>query len=430
MTEQVAHNVAEVMSGKKDRNGDLIEEVYQRKDREYAVYRTRQRVLVHFADDGDQAVLQRRALAPLLPLRDDIDGLIQGWRDADPNDPRARGFFGLRDPADLNSKARCQDRRVGGALAQAFEDDVPGAQSLLEKIKNDILNERVATARFEYLLTALASSMVVMFLSWLLASLLPRTGAPTATIDLTRMWETGAILLFLATVAAVGLGTASWSTARLRTGLVFGTIGIMIFAMLIWPGASVARVDSRFTVGVDMWRGVAAGTVGAFFSIALAIRGRTVLPDLLRTANMLDAVMRVTVGAIGAAVLIALVSGEIVTLSLVDASNPLFALIAGFFAGFAERLVPDLLAKASEKPTEIAPQAAAVRAQRQAKLEQQMKAAREPGTPVDAAAAAGAVNDNVADDDVEVGPEGFQLEDDDVTYDNELPAASGGVANS
>lgn len=435
--------VACIRPGCEDRHGVKIEEVYQRKDGEYAVYRTEHRVAVQFSDTQETAVKQRRALAPLLPLRDEIDGLLQGWRDADSRDPKSRGFFGLRDPKRLNAKVRCQDRRVGGALVQAMEDDLPGAQLLLEKIKSDILNERIATARSEYLMTALVTGLGIMFLAWLLASLLPLAEPPggntgrLAGVDTNHLTQVGVILLLIVALVGTGLATAGRSTPPLRAGLVAGVIAIIIVALLIIPGTSVALVDKYYSAGVQMWRGVAAGAVGAYFSIALAIRGRTVLPDLLRSANMLDAVLRVTVGAIGGAVLVALVVSGVVTFSLINPTAPLFALIAGFFAGFAERLVPDLLAKVGEKPVEFDAQQAAARAQREARIEREAEAVRKEAAKVAAApsgaaamgnAEAEAVNDNLPDDDVEVGPEGFRLEDDEATQDEELPAAVGGVA--
>jgi hypothetical protein len=39
-----------------------------------------------------------------------------------------------------------------------------------------------------------------------------------------------------------------------------------------------------------------------------------------------------------------------------------------------------------------------------------------------------AANTNVEEDEDEIGPEGFKLEDDELTYDDELPATMGGVA--
>ncbi len=482
--------VAAIRPGLLDRSGLPVVTIYQRKDGEYVVYQSDNRVLVQFADDLAKADQQRRALAPLLPLRDDIDGLTREWRHATPH-----GLFGERDVRRLEAKALFQDRRVSGALVQAFEDDVPGAQLLLEKIRSDIVGERVAAARFEYLLTAFATALFTLFTAWLLSSLLPASGAndvklqgrgmlavvlllvvaaiggglaaagrwtprigngllfavvavplvavlgwatllwfapnlSTADLGVSRSAAVGLIALGMAGAVGLALATAHRPTTVLRTALVFAVIAIPLFAILIWPQTPGVPVAGGYGVGIDMWRGCAAGAVGAFFSISLAIRGRTVLPDLLRTANLMDAVLRVTIGAIGGAVLIALIKGGVVQFKL-STDVLLSPLIAGFFAGFSERLVPDMLEKAGEKTAEFNAKMAGSRAQRDFReppppllpvlpSSRPPAATQPPGAP--------AVNDNpVDDDDVEVGAGGFDLNDDEATHDDELPAAVGGL---
>ncbi len=428
-----ARTVADVRRGRKDSNGDPIAKLYWRKAPDYAVYKTEDRgVLVHYADDRDTALKQRRALAPLTPLRDEVDGLVQGWRTA-----RGRGFFGLSNPARMNHKADCADRRVGGALIQGLEEDIPGAQLLLEKIKGDILNERIAWARFEYLMTAFATGVAVMFLAWLLAAVLPLDdagGAGGAAVG-ERMAGVGVIVLALAVAAAAGTLLAERSHPALRATWLFVIVAIPIVALLIWPAAAtIGPVSADYAPAVSMWRGAAAGAVGAFFSIALAIRGRTVLPDLLRTANMMDAVLRVVIGAIAGTVLIALIAGRVVQFSFAGAvPTTLSILIAGFIAGFAERLVPDLLEKVSAKSVEFNPELAAARA-RQVKLAEAADGGAAKAQPASGAAAFvedEADNGPVNDNDLDAPKEGFStLGDDENTQDEELPPAIGGVARS
>lgn len=421
-------NVADLVPHGLDTLGDKILTFYGRKPPEYAVYRVGRRVLVHFADVPARARQQRRALAPLAPLRGEIDGLINGWRDGS-----THRLFGLDNSEKLISKAARFDRRVGDALVVALEENVPASQLLLARIKDDIINERVAWARFEYLIVAFMAALGVMFVAWLLSALYPSQGTDVAATEI-RMNQIGVILilLLLAAGAAMFLFGAGEKWRRFSLALVLALLILPIVAILFVPSFRYDAVDDRFTDAVTLWRGAAAGAVGAFFSIALAIRGRTILTDLLRTSNLMDAVLRITIGFIAGAVLMALIEAGMIDFYLGGADGPestLALLIAGFVAGFSERLVPDLLAKAGAKPSEPAtmPPAPGVHA----------NAPSAPGDPApqtDGGRAAGAEagggpppesEDNLNE---EACVSDIELDDEEVTSDTDLPAATGGVA--
>ncbi|WP_218843533.1 MULTISPECIES: hypothetical protein [unclassified Sphingomonas] len=321
--------------------------IYSIKPPEYAIYQTDTRVVVQYADDRALADRQRTSLIGLNPLRGEITGLTETW-----NRSKRGGF-----------RAHAFSRRVANALALALEGDGVGAETELRAIRQEILDQRLAIGRFEYL------------------------------------------------VAAFGVGVITMTLIALAT------------LVLDWG-----------ETGAELARASAAGAVGAFFSITLAIRGRTVLPDLQRLANVLDAALRMVIGLIAGGTLMALVAAHVVSVGFGDTalaskgtgdSSWLLPLIYGFVAGFSERFVPDLLAKASastEAPRTVAAQPIAA------------AAPANNAKPLDGA---GNAPGGDAEPDPDPAPEQASIDaclcdhpvgDDDATDDADLPAASGGVA--
>jgi hypothetical protein len=260
--------VSEIKDDGLDAVGARIIDVYAKQPPRYAVYRTEQRVMVHFADDPAEARAQGMLLAPINPIRGEINGLIDGWRsDAE----RSRSM----------ANARRYDRRIADALVVSLENDVPGSLNVLGGIKNDIIDERTSWARFQYLAAALVVSGALILIVW-------------AILD------------------------------------------------LLTPNSETASL---------LWFALAGGTVGAFFSIAITIRKRTVLTDLHTRDNVADAGLRVVVGAIAAGVLVSLVKIGAIGFSIGsaapkgDETDWLYYLLVAFAAGFSEQLIPDLLEK-------------------------------------------------------------------------------------
>jgi hypothetical protein len=277
-------HVSEINDDGLDAVGARVIDVYAKQPPRYAVYRTEQRVMVHFADDLDEAKEQGRLLVPINPIRGEINGLIDTWR---LDSERSRSV----------AKARRYDRRIADALVVSLESDVQGSLNVLGGIKNDIIDERTSWARFQYLAAALVVSGVLILIVWAILDLL------------TPISETASLL----------------------------------------------------------WFSLAGGTVGAFFSIAITIRKRTVLTDLHTRDNIADAGLRVMVGAIAAGVLVSLVKIGAIGFSIGNVApngetDWLYYLLVAFAAGFSEQLIPDLLEKtaatAAGTPVSVAPPAA------------------------------------------------------------------------
>ncbi|WP_429285094.1 hypothetical protein [Paraburkholderia sp. GAS41] len=95
-----------------------------------------------------------------------------------------------------------------------------------------------------------------------------------------------------------------------------------------------------------------AGSIGAFFSIAIGMRQRTVLTDLSLLDILGDISLRVTIGVISAGILLlCLRTGLVPAIKLDVVSSGVGSpsldavMLLGIVAGFFERLVPDLLSK-------------------------------------------------------------------------------------
>ncbi|MDT8759367.1 hypothetical protein MZO42_11725 [Sphingomonas psychrotolerans] len=337
--EACASKVAEIVKGRKDPAGELIIKVYSYNPPLYAIYRTRDRLIVQFAD-SELAPLreqQRARIVPLMPMRGQINGLINGWRsanddgssesetdgDAEGNrekpEARALGWWGgLLEPRRAAARREqfrkvCRyDRRVADAIITVLEDEanLKLAQELLAQVKNDLIAERTAIARGQYVKLA--------------------------------------ALLAVGVVALTGLLAAGFFDRLHR------------FPIELTP----------------VWTAVAGGTIGAFFSVATGLKTRDVVIDLQNRENRIDVMLRMVIGAISGAILYSLFATGLVSTTLFKREiivrgaevgpsySDLTVFLIGFVAGFFERLVPNLLSKTNfgtaepagkDTPVQVAP---------------------------------------------------------------------------
>ena len=328
-----------------DSAGAVVRVIYAKRPPDYAVYGTDSKVTVQYADDPTKEQTQRTMLVKLNTLRTGINNLIEDWRSGKNENNKA--------------KVARYDGRVANALIASLEEDPDGAADQLQKTKDDIVDERTSSARFEYLMAAAAACLAC---------------------------------------------------------IVFCTI-------LSWSWKYTFSFQAAY-VG-SLWLAAGTGAAGAFFSIAIAIRGRTVLTDLRVRDNFSDAALRIFIGAMAGALLISLLLSGLISLKIqtqefhvTGIENWLSLMIAAFIGGFSERLVPDLLAKTVDAPASavVTPSSAGEASKPQPK--QQVMAAQHTGEAPDSMEA------------VDNCPTLAEITDAEATQDADLPASVGGVAQT
>ncbi|ATW05082.1 hypothetical protein [Sphingorhabdus sp. YGSMI21] len=145
------------------------------------------------------------------------------------------------------------------------------------------------------------------------------------------------------------------SSARLYYLLSTFVILLAVIA-LSWIATSPLFIDDidRNEPIYLLWIAFAVGGVGAFFSIAIAVRSRKIRSATVLRDNLIDGGLRVLVGAISAVILIDLVFLKYMQLDVVgvtfdrDLGWP-EVLVLGIVAGFFERFVPDMLGQLKGK---------------------------------------------------------------------------------
>jgi hypothetical protein len=165
--------VADIIPGAKDSTGSRILIVYSKIREIYAVYGTRERVSIQFADDQVLGGEQRRALVNLNPYRGQINGLIDGWRavgEKGYHAPRRLLFWRSVSKCEVRAKVAMFDRRVADALVMALQADTCHAAALLAEIKADLLAERTSAARIDYIAIATLVTAAILLVAGIVGS--------------------------------------------------------------------------------------------------------------------------------------------------------------------------------------------------------------------------------------------------------------------
>jgi|GEM_PF-2832164 len=287
--------VADIRIGEKNFQNKIIEAIYGKVSKLYAVYRTADnQVLVQFADADTQGANQRAELAPLGPMRSEIEVEIEAL----PGRKLPWDFLARRSAEDAEAgqqEARAHAARLARTLLMALQGDQAGALAEISRQRDEIRNSRASVIRTSHLIFALLSTLAIILLcKWF---------------------------------------STAWFQSSLHD---FG----------------------HYTP--DYWAAAAIGGIGALASIAFRIRARDIPVDITNRDNFLDAVLRIGIGAVSAAILFALFDGKLVTLQLGGAALQLpdgedgkaaWLVILSFTTGFTERLVANFIGGLSLTPS-------------------------------------------------------------------------------
>jgi hypothetical protein len=270
--------IAALAVGQTDGQGYPVNYIYTKFAPVYAVYRSDVRVVIQFADDAAVQAVQRQKMAGLAQNRGVVSGLIDGWRQNKRNKLKVWAF----------------DRRVADALIVGLEGEIDNANAILLQIRDDIIAERKAWARFLYLIWSGGGCLGLSILAGMVASVL-------ALLDNRHVDPVAYQLL-------IGVG--------------FGSLGAF-FSIAI--GLQKRSIDLDLLMKNNIIDSVVRILIGAIAAVVLL-------------AMVSAGIVSVTLGKF----------------SLGDGTSPhwLVTLIVCFLGGFSERLVPDLLQSAAAVATQ------------------------------------------------------------------------------
>lgn len=179
-----AFRVIDIERDKPDSAGAIVCDIYSKIEGVYAVYRTAERVMIHFADDQALGSEQRQSLSELYVLRGKINSLL--------GELRGSSIAGRR-----FSDSRYV-RWMADALVIALQGQVSQAKTDLENLHAALASERSSRIRLSYLLYAAMATGMMIFVIYVINS-----GIFAFTFD-----ETAKTFWYAACVGMVGAFTS------------------------------------------------------------------------------------------------------------------------------------------------------------------------------------------------------------------------------
>lgn len=213
-------------------------------------------------------------------------------------------------------------------------------------------------------------------------------------------------------------------------------VAVIVIVFITSPYFSRAFDRLLLSGAGELWLGGGMGATGAWFSIAVGIRSRSILTDLQTRDNRVDAALRILIGAISGAILVALLRSGFVQLSIggTDIAKAMYGvMLVGFIAGFSERLVSDFLSQVAISAAKANPLAGNTppppAAGQSSNANERNPLGKPPPAPPQQSVEQAPALFPSGDDHIDGCASTLNLPAEQHTQDAELPEASGGVAN-
>jgi len=244
--------VADIRKHRHDGRGEKIDSVLILR-RDFAIYRSGGRVMVHYADDAEAAKAQIANVANLLPLKDRVQYLASGLAS-----PEAYHW------------------QIAEALRLGLDGQTDAAKSTMQGAIDDIIARRVSKGRVTYLFYSGLLALATVLTLWGVALVMHLARSSVEMIEpgmkfLMMATGAGAVGAFLSTVIALRARTLATdgdlksnrvdSTMRIMIGVICAAVLYLVMDSNLLAGVAVggATLSVKITWQIALLTGFAAG---------------------------------------------------------------------------------------------------------------------------------------------------------------------------